>query len=97
MASVGEEAITLPELTGAVKARLAQFPQGQSPSRRQIIALARSVLKGMVVRSLVLQEAREVLGGAEGLAPKASRRGRAATGMEPGGGPTTGPPSVPEA
>ncbi len=63
VARVGDEIITLPELTRAVKARLGELPPEASPSRRQVIALARSVLKAMVVRSLVIQEAEGALGG----------------------------------
>jgi hypothetical protein len=37
------------------------------PSRRQVIALARGTLKAMVIRSLVFQEARDVLGGQGGV------------------------------
>ena len=59
-----------------MKARIAQLPPGSSPSRREIIALARSVLKGMVVRSLVLQEARDVLGGPSRVAEAIDRLGR---------------------
>ena len=73
VARVGDEVITLPELTRAVRARLAQLPPGASPARREVIALARSVLKGMVVRSLVFQEARGVLGGSTALAEATAR------------------------
>ena len=59
VAKVGDEAITLPELTDAVKARLALVPSDRPPARRQIITLARGVLESMIERSLVLQEARD--------------------------------------
>ncbi len=63
VASIGAEVITLPEVTAAVKARLAEVPPDVVLDRRQTIALARAMLKAMIVRSLVFQEAREVLGG----------------------------------
>jgi len=68
VASIGAEVITLPELTAAVKARLAEVPADQVLDRRQTIALAKGVLKAMIVRSLVFQEARDVLGGPAPLA-----------------------------
>ncbi|WP_435009228.1 hypothetical protein P12x_000478 [Tundrisphaera lichenicola] len=73
VASVGEEMITLPELTEAVKIRLAQLGPDQSPTRRQVIAMARSILKSMIVRSLVFQEANEKLGGPDGLSEAEAR------------------------
>jgi len=77
VASVGDEVIALPELTAAVKARLAELGPGAAPSRRQVIALARSVLKSMIVRSLILQEARDTLGGAGRVEEAEARIGRA--------------------
>ena len=64
VATVGDEAVTLPELTAAVKARLAELEAGEAGNlgRRQVIAVAKGVLKGLVARSLVEQEARERLG-----------------------------------
>ena len=58
VASVGDDVITLPELTEAVKARLGQLGQGQAPTRRQMISVTRSVLKSMIIESLVFQEAK---------------------------------------
>ena len=63
VASVGAEVITLPELTAAVKARLAEVPADHALDRRETILLARAVYKVIIVRSLVYQEARDVLGG----------------------------------
>ena len=63
VARVGSEVITLPELTAVVKARLAEVPDDQVLDRRQTIVLAKAVYKVMVVRPLVFQEARDVLGG----------------------------------
>ena len=63
VASVGAEVITLPELTTAVKARLAEVPADHPLDRRETILLAKAVYKVVIVRSLVYQEAREVLGG----------------------------------
>ena len=76
VASVGAEVITLPELTEATRARLAQLGPGASPNRRQVIALARSTLKAMIVRSLVVQEAVDALGGPETLDAVEARIGR---------------------
>jgi hypothetical protein len=64
---VGGEVVALPELTAAVKARLAELGPDAKPTRRQIIALSKSTLKGMIVRSLVFQEARDRPGGPEAL------------------------------
>ena len=76
VAGVGDEVISLPELTRAVKARLAELGPGVAPTRRQVIALARSVLKGLIIRSLVEQEAAEKLGGT---APIEAAKSRIAT------------------
>ena len=73
---VGNDVITLPELTATVKARLAKFPPGSEPSRREVIALAKTTLVGMVVRSLVVQEARDVMGGPARVAEAADQFGR---------------------
>lgn len=67
VATVGDQAITLPELTAEVKARLTQLGPDTSPTRRQIIAVARSTLKAMMITSLVEQEAQGKLGGLDQL------------------------------
>jgi len=76
VAQVGTDVITLPELTAAVKIRIAQLPRGSEPSRREVIALAKGVLRGMVVRTMVLQEAREVMGGPAPVAEAVDQLGR---------------------
>lgn len=78
IAEVGDEAITLAELTGVVKERLKGLPPGSKPGRRQIIALSRSYLEARILRSGVLQAARESLkeepGGVEEALARASDR-----------------------
>ncbi len=65
IAKVGAEVVTLPQLTSAVKARLADSATtdpDRQPTRKQIVRLARSTLEARIVASLVDQEARRVLG-----------------------------------
>jgi len=69
VARVGDEVITLPELTAAVKDRLRGLPDGQEPTRRQIVTLARSTLEAKIQRSLVWQEARRRFAASGGLDP----------------------------
>ncbi len=58
VAKVGNEVITLPEFTEAVKHRLGLLPTGTTPSRKLIIKVARSTLEFLIERSLIMQEAR---------------------------------------
>ncbi len=58
VAQVGEEVITLPTLTEAVKRRLQLLPADTPPKRKLIIKVARSTLESLIEQSLVMQEAR---------------------------------------
>ncbi|MDX2036186.1 MAG: hypothetical protein SFX72_06010 [Isosphaeraceae bacterium] len=62
VARVGDEVVNLRDLTDAVKTRISEMPAGEKLTRRKIIARAKDVLKEMIIRSLVMQEARAKLG-----------------------------------
>jgi hypothetical protein len=57
VATVGIDVVSLSQLTDAVKLRLSLMPADKPPTRKQIIALARAVLEGLIENSLVMQEA----------------------------------------
>ncbi len=58
VARVGDEVVTLPVFTDAVKRRLQLLPPGTPPTRKLIIRVARSTLESLIEQSLIKQEAR---------------------------------------
>ncbi len=84
VARVGDEVITLPALTDAVKRRLALLPPDSTPTRKLIIRTARSTLESLIETSLILQEARRQFPDPAGLgAALAEADGRWAEGEVP--------------
>ncbi|WP_152053924.1 hypothetical protein [Tautonia marina] len=63
IATVGPQAITLPELTQAIKDRIARLPGRQRPTRRLVIRMVQAEMEARILESLVLQQARVILDG----------------------------------
>ncbi|WP_169977957.1 SurA N-terminal domain-containing protein [Tautonia rosea] len=61
IATVGPQAITLPELTQAIKDRIARLPGRQRPTRRLVISMVQAEMEARILESLVLQQARVIL------------------------------------
>jgi peptidyl-prolyl cis-trans isomerase SurA len=57
-ATIGDDVITLHELTAAVRERFKSIPPNQRPSKDQINMVAASVLNDMIDRSILFQEAK---------------------------------------
>jgi parvulin-like peptidyl-prolyl isomerase len=60
-ARVGDEVITLNELTAAVKERIAKLPGGYKPNHQEIKILTSQVLDMLIERSTIIQEAKREL------------------------------------
>lgn len=60
-ARVGNEVITLHDLVLNVKEQLQRNPPGRSLSREELNMVAKSVLSGLIERTLIVQEAKRVL------------------------------------
>ncbi|MEW4568664.1 hypothetical protein AB1L88_12435 [Tautonia sp. JC769] len=61
IATVGPHAITLPELTEAIKDRIARLPGRKRPTRRLVISMVQAEMEARILESLVLQQARVLL------------------------------------
>jgi hypothetical protein len=61
IATVGPQAITLPELTEAIKDRIARLPGRKRPTRRLVISMVQAEMEARILESLVLQQARVIL------------------------------------
>jgi peptidyl-prolyl cis-trans isomerase SurA len=60
-ARVGDEVITLSELTAAVKERIAKLPGGYKPNPQEIKMITSQVLDMLIERSTIIQEAKREL------------------------------------
>jgi peptidyl-prolyl cis-trans isomerase SurA len=60
-ARVGDEVITLNELTAAVKDRISKLPAGYKPTHQDIKAITSQVLDVLIERSTIIQEAKREL------------------------------------
>jgi parvulin-like peptidyl-prolyl isomerase len=60
-ARVGDEVITLHDLVLNVKEQLSRNPPGRSLNREELNMVAKSVLAGLIERTLIVQEAKRVL------------------------------------
>jgi parvulin-like peptidyl-prolyl isomerase len=60
-ARVGDEVITLNELTAAVKDRIAKLPGNYKPTHQDIKAITSQVLDVLIERSIIIQEAKREL------------------------------------
>lgn len=57
-AYVGDEVITVHELTNAVKEKVANLPNGYKPNQREILGISSQILDMLIERSTIIQEAR---------------------------------------
>src|SRR6516165_8509937 len=60
-ARVGDEVITLHDLVLNVKEQLKRHPPGRDLSRDELNMVAKSVLAGLIERTLIVQEAKRAL------------------------------------